>query len=127
MTTSSELTVDHKKQSRQTLIVCALLLVGLALRFDGIGKESLWYDELYSATQASVSLIDVPASVRTFDLHPPVYYLQLSLWEKLGSSDVWLRLNSTFWWLLGGASLYFVLSRVATARVAITVREMAPI
>ena len=41
------------------LLVGACLLIGLLLRLVGMQKESLWYDELYSATQASVALSDV--------------------------------------------------------------------
>ena len=101
------------------LLVGACLLIGLILRLDGMQKESLWYDELYSATQASVALSDVYESIRLYDVHPPVYYLQLSLWEKIHSGDVWLRLNSTAWWILSAISLYFVAKKLTSPGVAL--------
>ncbi len=100
-------------------IIGLILLFGTAMRLAGIGSEALWYDELFSATQASVSVSEVPATVRTHDMHPPLYYLQLSAWQKASSSDVWLRMNSVLWWLLGGVSLYYVVGRVASSPVAI--------
>ena len=110
---------NEQKTTWQILLAGACLLVGLLLRLDGIQKESLWYDELYSATQASVALSEVNSSVRRFDVHPPVYYLQLSLWEKIHSGDVWLRLNSTAWWILSAVSLYFVARKLTSPGIAL--------
>ncbi|MCA9197356.1 MAG: glycosyltransferase family 39 protein [Planctomycetales bacterium] len=114
-----------------SLVYPAMALVaGLLLRIHRIGQQALWYDELYSATQASVPLWDVPTSVRAFDMHPALYYLQLSLWQNVSSSDVWLRLNSTVWWLLAAISLYVIAKKLVeskqTALLALALFSLNP-
>lgn len=46
-----------------------------------------------------------------FDLHPPLYYMQLSLWGWAGQTDAWLFGNSVFWGVLTSVSLTLIASR----------------
>ena len=74
----------------------ALLLLATALTFHRLAGQSLWHDEGNSArlSERSVRLIlEGTAS----DIHPPFYYLMLSLWRKaLGASEWGLRSLSAF-------------------------------
>ncbi|MHB1391111.1 MAG: glycosyltransferase family 39 protein [Thermoleophilia bacterium] len=58
-----------------------------------IGRDSLWYDELYTVWASRLPLgqllREVPASG-----HPPLYYLFLHAWLAVYSSDAWVRLLS---------------------------------
>lgn len=74
-----------------------ILLVALALRLWGLGKESLWLDEIIAATHAMQPLWRLPGEVIRWDMHPPVYFAQLSIWGWFGDGDYALLLNSVFW------------------------------
>lgn len=79
------------------LLLTMGLALGLWLRLVAIGKEGLWLDEIFSASFADLSVPGTVLAVVLFDVHPPLYYLQLNLWGLLGHSDIWLLLNSAFW------------------------------
>jgi len=51
-------------------------------------------------------------SILRFDLHPPFYYLQLSLWALVSHDDVWLMANSIFWSTAAIGLLIYAASRI---------------
>lgn len=76
-----------------------LLLLGATLAFWGIGRESLWYDESYSAAMAKNSLADI-LRYAPGDVHPPLYYLALRLFSvAFGRSEIALRAFSALGYL----------------------------
>jgi predicted membrane-bound mannosyltransferase len=76
--------------------ICAgfLLALALFLRLQGLGR-SMWLDEYTSAYQL-VSLTGIRNNLMTlrYDIHPPIYFLLLYLWERVGGAETeaWLRL-----------------------------------
>lgn len=78
------------------LTFAAILLAGAALRFGGLGRDSLWIDEVQSIWTASHAIRDIADAVRRFDQHPPGYYLLLHAWMALGRDESTLRLLSAF-------------------------------
>ncbi len=54
----------------------------------------MWFDELLSATFVAHDLPRHALTNLRFDIHPPLYYFQLSLWTLGGHSDFWLMLNT---------------------------------
>ena len=65
-----------------------------AVRLLGLGRHSLWLDELYSAVISQGGPQGIVESLST-DVHPPGYYLLLWGWQALfGDSEVALRLPS---------------------------------
>jgi uncharacterized membrane protein len=65
--------------------------VGAVLRFIHIGRESLWYDEGYTAWMVSHPAREIIRLIRA-DTAPPLYYLSLRAWTNLfGHSEVALR------------------------------------
>ncbi len=68
-----------------------ILLLAAGLRFHRIDAQSLWYDEGNSAriAERSIQLIVEGAAG---DIHPPLYYLLLSLWRGMfGAGETALR------------------------------------
>lgn len=81
------------------LTVLGVLVGGLAFRISLPVESWFWYDEIYGATFASGTLYEALLGPLRFDLHPPLYYLQLWLWARVDAGDTWLRLNSAAWGL----------------------------
>lgn len=99
---------------RHMLAVMVLLVVAVGVRLPKIG-QSMWVDEMASVGFASHSLSGFCDNIAQRDTHPPLYYLLLHFWIKLGTSDVWVRLLSlvigiavvgvacAIGWTIGGA------------------------
>lgn len=86
-------------------IGAAILLAALLVRLIGIDGRWMWYDELMSATFVAHDMPQTLLANLRFDVHPPLYYIQLNLWTLLGQGDLWMQLNSVLWsvlavWLL---------------------------
>jgi mannosyltransferase len=91
--------------NRPALWGASLAALSVLLSLVRFPPRSLWMDEVWSATSAAVPPWDAILLTLRYDLHPPLYYLQLSLWGRLGQGDAWLFLNSVAWaaaavWLL---------------------------
>jgi mannosyltransferase len=106
-----------------------ILLVALALRLWGLGKESLWLDEIIAATHAMQPLWRLPAEVIRRDMHPPIYFAQLAVWGWFGDSDYALLLNSVFWGVATVAVVGFAGWRLfgpAAGLIAALITAVAP-
>lgn len=93
--------MEQKTQVRMTLLVAALVTataaLALTLRTSGIGIDGFWVDELFGASYCNLNPWELVIAVLRFDIHPPLYYLQLKLWSAPSASDTWLMLNSVAW------------------------------
>jgi len=88
---------------RSTRFVWVICVLGGLLRIYQLGGESLWRDEISSATVAQLPLAQIVEN-RSSDVHPPLYYFLLHYWVALlGSSEFNLRLLSA---IFGNASLW---------------------
>ena len=73
------------------LVLAAIVALGGALRFLGLGAESLWLDEGFSASWAKLSPSAILAACAA-DFQGPLYYLLLHGWVRVfGDSDAALR------------------------------------
>jgi 4-amino-4-deoxy-L-arabinose transferase-like glycosyltransferase len=80
-----------------------IVMLGCVLRFYGLGRESLWNDELASWVQVSRGSIFQCVTHHVLDLHPPGYRVLLWLVERsIGDSEEALRLPSA---VSGGLSI----------------------
>jgi hypothetical protein len=79
------------------MIATTVLLAALALRVGVLGNRDLWYDELLSANFSAHGPWRTLVTVARFDVHPPLYYIQLSLWMTFGASKAWIMANSVAW------------------------------
>ncbi len=83
-------------RSAPFITVGIFILLAFGLRFHNIGAQSLWNDEGNSIVQAERTPSEIIENAAR-DIHPPGYYLLLSLWVKLvGSSEFALRALSAF-------------------------------
>jgi mannosyltransferase len=92
--------------------IYGLVLGALALRLIGLSSGWLSFDELLSVNFSNHSLAEVVLTVARFDVHPPVYYVQLAFWMLFGTSDQYLILNSVLWGVLAVVGLYLVAERM---------------
>jgi mannosyltransferase len=78
-------------------IALVVFAVAVWLRVVALGRDGFWLDEIYSASFANLSALGTVAAAFLYDPHPPLYYLQLNAWGRLGHGDFWLLLNSVTW------------------------------
>lgn len=84
-----------------------VLLAAFGLRFLAMQADGgLWYDEIFGASYVNLNPVDVVVAVMRFDIHPPLYYLQLNAWSVFSKQDTWLLLNSVFWSLASIGVVY---------------------
>lgn len=110
------------RSSHTTSNIIALAgILGLAflVRYVTMIDQGLWYDELQSVTHASLPIPDLLTSIRLFDPHPPLYYVLLHFWLKLGTSDLWIKSSSVLVLLLAIFSLYIIAKKYYNTRTAI--------
>jgi hypothetical protein len=80
-------------------LLLLVLLVGFSLRaYCLFVEKGFWFDDIYAASFANLSLWGTVTAALRFDVHPPLYYLQVNLWSRIvGHSDQALQLNSVLW------------------------------
>ena len=99
--------------------LAALLVIGAALRFAAITRQSLWLDEAFSVYLAAHPFSDQLAFIAGSDAHPPLYYLMLHVWMLGGSSPLALRLLSALASIAALAPMYALGRRLAGEWVAV--------
>jgi hypothetical protein len=72
---------SHKK-----LFLVGLLLVAVGFQVIAALQKSFWEDDAFRATVAQQDLSDVVVTV-TKDVHPPLYLVVISSWEKIFGSS----------------------------------------
>ena len=107
----------HKTKFILIGILALALLPRLWLLTD-VNRLGLSVDELQSAMHANLPVVELLQSVKMYDPHPPLYYIQLHVWMYLGNSDFWLKSNSILWSVLTAVSLYIIARRIFDHRVA---------
>jgi mannosyltransferase len=121
--------ISNKRQVAVLLLV--VTLVGTFLRLYRLGSNSLWLDETVSVWFANRSLGDVLLVQPAADVHPPLYYLILSLWIKaFGSEEFQVRLLSAIFGIVSIPLLYFVVKNLfrnsSTAMVSAFILSISP-
>ncbi|MBK8901210.1 MAG: ABC transporter permease [Anaerolineaceae bacterium] len=92
---------------RAEVVLIAIVLLGMALRFYVLGAESLWVDEGTSVSVARLTLPQIFAD-RIFK-NPPFYFVLLHFWIQLfGDSEVALRLLSALFGSLALGGMFLV-------------------
>jgi len=102
--------LENKTYKNVTLII--ILILGTALRLININNYSLWYDELQSVAYARLPIPDIVQSVLQIDCHPPLYYIILHFFMLISSSDVFLRLSSVVFGVLGIFSVFMLAEKI---------------
>ncbi|MBI4278765.1 MAG: glycosyltransferase family 39 protein [Armatimonadetes bacterium] len=77
------------------LLLASILTLAAFLRLFHLGSRSLWIDEVYSVTVATDSLAGILKTVGQVDPHPPLHFLLLHAWIRLGGyGETWVRVLS---------------------------------
>ena len=98
---------------------CLLFFSALAVRLIGLGSESLWYDEAFSAHLASLPLDRLMAATAG-DVHPPLWYLIEWLTVRgLGASEFSLRLPAALASAAGAAEMFLLVRRIESERAGL--------
>ncbi len=101
--------LDRKRVTKYNLILAAITLIGLFLRFYHLGTESIWVDELVSMSIADLPALKVIVTTAFGDNHPPLYYFLLHYWMTLfGTSEVAIRSFSALCGVLAIPAIYLV-------------------
>lgn len=89
-------------------LLLGLILMAFALRLYRIAVQSWWWDEGYSTYLARHGILTA-IRMTAVDIHPPLYYILLSLWGSLaGYTEFTSRFLSTIFGLLLLPLLYRV-------------------
>jgi len=102
---------EDGKKARAWLV--GILYVAAVLCSIGLGRPGLWIDEAHSWEFSSLPtawLVVLNAAAR--DAYPPLYFLLLHYWMKLGSGEVWLRVLSLGFHLASVPLVYLVARRL---------------
>jgi hypothetical protein len=101
-----------------------IVAVAFAIRCVRIDGHWLTGDEIWSATLSKDGPWTALLSSARFDVHPPLYHLQLSLWMMLGHSDQWLMLNAIAWSTAAVALLIYTASEFYGPRIGLAAGAM---
>lgn len=103
--------ISNKRQIAVLLIV--VFSLGTFLRLYRLGSNSLWLDEAVSIWFANRSLGDIFLMQPGGDVHPPLYYLILSLWIKaFGSGEFQVRLLSAAFGVISIPLVYIIVKNL---------------
>ncbi len=82
---------DRRRRQLDLLILAAILLLALVLRFHRLGFQSFWNDEGTSVALAQRDLATIVRNASN-DIHPPLYYFALHYWLLVaGTSEAAAR------------------------------------
>jgi 4-amino-4-deoxy-L-arabinose transferase-like glycosyltransferase len=82
----------------------------VSLRLFNLGGESVWFDEAGTAWMSRLDFANVFSAVKTYDVHPPLWYMiDWLMAHTLGSSEWSLRLPSVVF----GSIAVFLLWQIA--------------
>ncbi len=78
---------------RSAILLGALALLYIALRFWRLADSCLWFDEIFSVHAAEHPWGEIIPFIAKDLIHPPLFYLVLKIWIGIGGENVfWLRL-----------------------------------
>jgi len=80
---------QSKRQTTALILLLAITVVGGALRAFHLGNQSLWIDEAFSVWMARQPVLEMLPWLVRIDQHPPLYYLLLRLWVRIGDALGW--------------------------------------
>jgi mannosyltransferase len=108
------------KRPRCYLFLAAFVALGVLLRVYDLAGESLWRDEVWSIDFARLDIPHLLDRLRSFDVHPPLYYLLLHYWLILwGESEFATRMLSVLFGSLAIIWSYLVAARLFNPTVGV--------
>lgn len=101
--------IFNKTNINIVLFLFIIVVLGGILRFSKLEYQSLWNDELASMNRINQNSLKEVIDATKKDVHPPLYYLLLFLWQKLyGSSIFSVRFLSAIFGVLSILAIFFL-------------------
>lgn len=111
---------------KNIIILVLILLVGAGLRIWRLGKESLWYDELYAVWSSRFPLTEILVE-QASAMHPPVYFYLGHFWFSLFTGDAGVRSFSVIWGMATIVVVFLIGSLMFNNRAALWASALASI
>ncbi len=99
--------------------VAAILAGAVLLRCIGVTSRWLSNDELLTINWSIHGPWAAIVNTLRFDMHPPLYYLQIGLWALPRHDDVWLMANTILWSSAAVGLLIYAASQVYGLRAGL--------
>jgi len=97
-----------RRITRYSVALLAIVLIGLFLRVYNLATQSFYWDEVFSAVTAQLTLPRIVAAT-AHDVHPPLYFFILHYWVALfGASDFTIRFLSLLFAVLAIPMVYLL-------------------
>jgi mannosyltransferase len=93
-------------QTTTYLLLLAIILLAFALRIYRLQAQSLWWDEMYTAVQASMTPAELLASLFEDRVHTPLYFFLIRTWALVDQSPFFIRYFSVVTGLLAVPLIY---------------------
>ena len=104
------------------VILAAIGLIYILLRFWHLTDSCLWFDEIFSVHAAGQNWGDLFWFVAQDLIHPPLFYALLKLWIAVGGESLfWLRFFSVFFAAVSLIPFYFLCRQLKLGFSAIAV------
>ncbi|MBE0429433.1 MAG: glycosyltransferase family 39 protein [Thermoleophilia bacterium] len=116
----------NEDRSFTYILLPSIIIGGAILRFAYLGRESLWYDELFTVWAGSLPLRDLIAE-GTASGHPLLYNLATFFWLSFGSGDVWIRMISLISGVIAICFMYFLGKEYVSRRVGLWAAALAAV
>jgi mannosyltransferase len=82
-------------------------------------RQGFWEDEIIAVTHANQPFPLFFIEMLRNDVHPPLYFFQLKLWQELGfQSDGAILVNSLFWAFVSLSALFYITKSVYGPKAA---------
>ena len=101
------------------LLLLPIIALGAFLRLYRIGANGLWIDEAFSVWMGRQPVGQMLDWLVRIDQHPPLYYLLLHLWMRLGDGEAVVRAFSALCSTLTIPAIYLLGRRLAGRRVGL--------
>ena len=101
------------------IVLAGLTVLAIALRSIHLTRFSFWADECLTLFVCQKPLGDVFKVILLTDVHPPVYYVLLHLWQLVSHNEVYLRCLSLIPGVLSVPVMYALARRLLSERAAL--------
>ena len=107
------------QNKKETLAFSLIIILGFLLRVYHLGGQSLWYDEISTASRISHTLYKTVKNIAHFSPFPPLYYIVMNLWVRVfGNGEFALRFPSLIFSVLSIIFIFKLSQELFNKKVA---------
>lgn len=113
---------------REAAVLVAILIVAAGLRFGFLSSRGWWFDEARTVETAALDLPGLLRHVLATDVHPPLYYVVVSMWSRVaGTGEAGLRSLSATLGVVAVWLAYAASARLLSVRVGLVAAALAAV